>query len=165
MCSQRSSHQVRFLISCIWNGTHLVFRRLRFASLPEVLVVHAKKFQLVNWVPAKLGPFIPFHPLLLLVAYIVRQTSPLTYLREMSSCSLRLTSEEGSRMVKPSFRTMRLVRVPKGTGRQFVINGFFSVFVFRLLFSTPIQRSCDGPPGRDGVPYNSLSEGIACNRK
>lgn len=30
-------------------------------------------------------------------------------------------------MVKPSFRTMRLVRVPKGTGRPFVINGFFLV--------------------------------------
>ncbi|KIM37665.1 hypothetical protein M413DRAFT_448435 [Hebeloma cylindrosporum] len=29
-------------------------KRLRFASLPEVLVVHAKKFQLVNWVPTKL---------------------------------------------------------------------------------------------------------------
>jgi ubiquitin carboxyl-terminal hydrolase 5/13 len=30
-------------------------RQIKFASLPEVLVVHAKKFQLVNWVPAKLG--------------------------------------------------------------------------------------------------------------
>ncbi|KAG6895103.1 hypothetical protein C0993_010160 [Termitomyces sp. T159_Od127] len=27
----------------------------RFKSFPEVLVVHAKKFQLVNWVPTKLG--------------------------------------------------------------------------------------------------------------
>ena len=30
-------------------------RRTRFATFPEVLVVHAKKFQLVNWVPSKLG--------------------------------------------------------------------------------------------------------------
>lgn len=30
-------------------------RQTKFASFPEVLVVHAKKFQLVGWVPAKLG--------------------------------------------------------------------------------------------------------------
>ncbi|KAL0069328.1 ubiquitin C-terminal hydrolase Ubp14 [Marasmius tenuissimus] len=29
-------------------------KQTRFVSFPEVLVVHAKKFQLVNWVPAKL---------------------------------------------------------------------------------------------------------------
>ncbi|PCH32979.1 ubiquitinyl hydrolase [Wolfiporia cocos MD-104 SS10] len=29
-------------------------RRSRFATFPQVLVVHAKKFQLVNWVPSKL---------------------------------------------------------------------------------------------------------------
>ncbi|KAF8154934.1 ubiquitin carboxyl-terminal hydrolase 14 [Crassisporium funariophilum] len=29
-------------------------KQTKFASLPEVLVVHAKKFQLVNWVPVKL---------------------------------------------------------------------------------------------------------------
>ncbi|KAG7095273.1 hypothetical protein E1B28_006046 [Marasmius oreades] len=29
-------------------------KQVRFASFPEVLVIHAKKFQLVNWVPAKL---------------------------------------------------------------------------------------------------------------
>lgn len=39
-------------------------------------------------------------------------------------------------MVKPSFRTMRLVRVPKGTGRQFVINGFF-LFLFSGSSSLP----------------------------
>jgi len=37
----------------------MTFRQTRFASLPSVLVVHAKKFQLVNWVPTKLGwPFL-----------------------------------------------------------------------------------------------------------
>lgn len=30
-------------------------RSTRLATFPEVLVVHAKKFQLVNWVPSKLG--------------------------------------------------------------------------------------------------------------
>lgn len=29
-------------------------RRSRFATFPDALVVHAKKFQLVNWVPTKL---------------------------------------------------------------------------------------------------------------
>ncbi|OSD05569.1 ubiquitin carboxyl-terminal hydrolase 14 [Trametes coccinea BRFM310] len=29
-------------------------KRSRFATFPQVLVIHAKKFQLVNWVPAKL---------------------------------------------------------------------------------------------------------------
>ena len=30
-------------------------RQTKFATFPQVLVVHAKKFQLVNWVPTKLG--------------------------------------------------------------------------------------------------------------
>ncbi|EAU87111.2 ubiquitin carboxyl-terminal hydrolase 14 [Coprinopsis cinerea okayama7 len=30
-------------------------KQTKFASFPETLVVHAKKFQLVNWVPTKLG--------------------------------------------------------------------------------------------------------------
>ena len=30
-------------------------RQARFATFPDTLVVHAKKFQLVNWVPTKLG--------------------------------------------------------------------------------------------------------------
>jgi len=29
-------------------------RQTKFATLPETLIVHAKKFQLVNWVPTKL---------------------------------------------------------------------------------------------------------------
>ncbi|KAF5319769.1 hypothetical protein D9611_012862 [Ephemerocybe angulata] len=32
--------------------------KTKFASFPEVLVVHAKKFQLVNWVSAKVDPII-----------------------------------------------------------------------------------------------------------
>ncbi|KAF6752100.1 hypothetical protein DFP72DRAFT_968124 [Ephemerocybe angulata] len=32
----------------------VALKQTKFASFPEVLVVHAKKFQLVNWVPAKL---------------------------------------------------------------------------------------------------------------
>lgn len=32
-------------------------RYSRFSTFPNVLVVHAKKFQLVNWVPQKLGMF------------------------------------------------------------------------------------------------------------
>lgn len=35
-------------------SSHQFCRRSRFATFPEVLVVHAKKFQLVNWVPTKL---------------------------------------------------------------------------------------------------------------
>jgi ubiquitin carboxyl-terminal hydrolase 5/13 len=31
------------------------FRQQKFASFPDIFVVHAKKFQLVNWVPTKLG--------------------------------------------------------------------------------------------------------------
>jgi hypothetical protein len=33
-------------------------RQARFATFPETLVIHAKKFQLVNWVPTKLGRFL-----------------------------------------------------------------------------------------------------------
>ncbi|KAJ2922163.1 hypothetical protein H1R20_g14933, partial [Candolleomyces eurysporus] len=32
----------------------LALKQTKFASFPQVLVIHAKKFQLVNWVPAKL---------------------------------------------------------------------------------------------------------------
>lgn len=32
-----------------------LYRQSKFATFPEVLVLHAKKFQLVNWVPTKLG--------------------------------------------------------------------------------------------------------------
>ena len=35
-------------------------RQLRFATFPDTLVVHAKKFQLVNWVPTKLGACLPY---------------------------------------------------------------------------------------------------------
>ena len=34
---------------------------MRFATFPSVLVIHAKKFQLVNWVPTKLGELL-YHP-------------------------------------------------------------------------------------------------------
>lgn len=34
--------------------THAV-RRTQLATFPDVLVIHAKKFQLKNWVPTKLG--------------------------------------------------------------------------------------------------------------
>ncbi|KAF8211850.1 hypothetical protein K438DRAFT_1902808 [Mycena galopus ATCC 62051] len=34
-------------------GVHAI-KQAKFASFPEVLVVHAKKFQLINWVPTKL---------------------------------------------------------------------------------------------------------------
>jgi hypothetical protein len=35
---------------------HFVFPRSSgFKSFPDVLVVHMRKFQLVNWVPTKLG--------------------------------------------------------------------------------------------------------------
>ena len=30
-------------------------RQSKFATFPDVLVVHARKFQLVDWVPQKLG--------------------------------------------------------------------------------------------------------------
>lgn len=37
-------------------------RRSRFATFPDVLVIHAKKFQLVNWVPTKLDVPINLPP-------------------------------------------------------------------------------------------------------
>lgn len=32
-----------------------LIRQMQLATFPDVLVLHAKKFQLVNWVPTKLG--------------------------------------------------------------------------------------------------------------
>jgi ubiquitin carboxyl-terminal hydrolase 5/13 len=33
-------------------------RQMQFATFPDILVLHAKKFQLVNWVPTKLGELL-----------------------------------------------------------------------------------------------------------
>ena len=46
----------------------IFIRQTKFASLPEVLVIHAKKFQIVNWVPAKLGAY-SFHLVLSAVLF------------------------------------------------------------------------------------------------
>ena len=51
--SSESLFLVRMLLHHVL--TWVVQRETKFASLPQVLVVHAKKFQLVNWVPAKMG--------------------------------------------------------------------------------------------------------------
>lgn len=40
----------------------LALKQTKFASFPETLVIHAKKFQLVNWVPAKLDIPISLPP-------------------------------------------------------------------------------------------------------
>lgn len=37
----------------------VVGRQTKFATFPQVLVLHARKFQLVNWVPTKLGASAP----------------------------------------------------------------------------------------------------------
>ena len=46
-------HSYHFLVI----SGYLAIRQARFASFPSVLVIHAKKFQLVNWVPTKLGAY------------------------------------------------------------------------------------------------------------
>ncbi|OBZ78711.1 Ubiquitin carboxyl-terminal hydrolase 14 [Grifola frondosa] len=53
-------------------------KRSRFATFPQVLVIHAKKFQLVNWVPSKLDiPIIvPPSDVLELDEYIGRGLQP-----------------------------------------------------------------------------------------
>ncbi|KAH9846183.1 ubiquitin carboxyl-terminal hydrolase 14 [Lenzites betulinus] len=53
-------------------------KQTRFATFPEVLVVHAKKFQLVNWVPAKLDipVIVPESDELQLDAYFGRGLQP-----------------------------------------------------------------------------------------
>ncbi|KAI8969677.1 ubiquitinyl hydrolase [Trametes punicea] len=53
-------------------------KRSRFATFPQVLVVHAKKFQLVNWVPAKLDipVILPESDALQLDEYIGRGLRP-----------------------------------------------------------------------------------------
>ncbi|EJD06187.1 ubiquitinyl hydrolase [Fomitiporia mediterranea MF3/22] len=54
------------------NKKVLAMRRSRFSTFPKVLAVHAKKFQIVNWVPAKLDiPLIlPADDELLLDSYL-----------------------------------------------------------------------------------------------
>lgn len=38
-------------------GKTYAVRQIQFATFPDVLVIHAKKFQLKNWVPTKLGMY------------------------------------------------------------------------------------------------------------
>lgn len=38
--------------------TNAGLRQMQFATFPDILVLHAKKFQLVNWVPTKLGKLL-----------------------------------------------------------------------------------------------------------
>jgi ubiquitin carboxyl-terminal hydrolase 5/13 len=57
---QKSVHAIKWVLSYIiqiFSDSFLVYRQTKFASFPQVLVIHAKKFQLVNWVPAKLGKY------------------------------------------------------------------------------------------------------------
>ncbi|EKM60173.1 uncharacterized protein PHACADRAFT_246014 [Phanerochaete carnosa HHB-10118-sp] len=53
-------------------------KQTRFATFPEVLVVHAKKFQLVNWVPTKLDipVILPADDILQLDEYLGRGLQP-----------------------------------------------------------------------------------------
>ncbi|KAJ3513622.1 hypothetical protein NLJ89_g2850 [Agrocybe chaxingu] len=48
-----STEELEYSCPACGKGVRAV-KQSKFASLPEVLVVHAKKFKLVNWVPAKL---------------------------------------------------------------------------------------------------------------
>jgi len=36
------------------NQTVIAQKQTRFATFPDILLIHAKKFQLINWVPSKL---------------------------------------------------------------------------------------------------------------
>lgn len=40
-------------------GKTQALRQTQLATFPDVLVIHAKKFQLKNWVPTKLGTYSP----------------------------------------------------------------------------------------------------------
>lgn len=53
-------------------------KRTRFATFPQVLVIHAKKFQLVNWVPSKLDipVILPEDEVLQLDEYLGRGLQP-----------------------------------------------------------------------------------------
>jgi ubiquitin carboxyl-terminal hydrolase 5/13 len=43
-------------------GKTQAIRRTQLATFPDVLVIHAKKFQLKNWVPVKLGMYPSIRP-------------------------------------------------------------------------------------------------------
>ncbi|KZT68491.1 ubiquitinyl hydrolase [Daedalea quercina L-15889] len=51
-------------------------KRSRFATFPQVLVIHAKKFQLVNWVPSKLDIPLNVSDALQLDSYLGRGLQP-----------------------------------------------------------------------------------------
>jgi hypothetical protein len=48
-------------VSCVVQGhtdrstAYMIPRSTKFKTFPDLLVLHMKKFQLVNWMPTKLG--------------------------------------------------------------------------------------------------------------
>ena len=52
-------------------------RQARFKTFPDTLVVHAKKFQLVNWVPTKLGAWIPHWRTVVILTTYTRTDIPI----------------------------------------------------------------------------------------
>jgi hypothetical protein len=137
-------------------------RQTKFASLPEVLVVHAKKFQLVNWVPAKLGACF-FHLVLFAVLFTFISTDIPVILPPEDELVFT------DRHLGQGLQASETELPNESAGKQAVGHSSFSKLIFCFIkFSfvpSSIQRSCFGSTRSDGIPNYSLSKSIVSNRQ
>lgn len=113
--TKRCCSQVSFVLFyanyffVIYEGNHS--RQSRFSTFPQVLVIHAKKFQLVNWVPTKIGQLNTERQKktkqLVLIRYL-NQMFPLFYLKTMN-LYLTLTQAKDSSLERLSFQMRQQV--------------------------------------------------------
>ncbi|KAF5379239.1 hypothetical protein D9615_006092 [Tricholomella constricta] len=135
-------------------GVHAL-RQTKFASFPEVLVVHAKKFQLVNWVPSKLDIPVALPPTTSVSS--VNPTSDADYtLPRQSSPTRRLQAELRKTLIDDSTHDAQarriqvagfpagVVNIVKGFGQQYSRRryGFTRRFCKKVfLDSTAVGRT------------------------
>lgn len=124
-------------------------RETKFASFPEVLVVHAKKFQLVNWVPAKLGVFA----ILSLLCSCVLSSGCQTFLsfspRMASLNSIKGTLARAYNLPRLSSRMMRRVCC------------FVSLYISNLAHVGPSLAALSLPPFNEAAMGQLLSMGFS----
>ncbi|KIP02239.1 hypothetical protein PHLGIDRAFT_32271 [Phlebiopsis gigantea 11061_1 CR5-6] len=101
----------------------IAHKRTKFSTFPDVLVVHAKKFQLVNWVPTKLDipVILPPDDIVELDAYVGRGLQPgETTLPEATEASAlpEFNAEALAQLEGMGFPTLRCQKALLATGNS-----------------------------------------------
>ena len=108
-------------------------RRTLFATFPDVLIIHAKKFQLVNWVPTKLGRR---HPIVFRVNVRFHSRIQISHLKyHLMTYSWMVTLGQGCRKGSECCLKMALdrVRVTRGVRDRLLL-----IFYFTYILTPPV---------------------------